>query len=56
MATLRVHHLAVSLDGYVAGPDQSPDAPPCVGGERLHDWVLATRTGRLMIGADGGEE
>ena len=31
-------HMAISLDGYVAGPDQSIDDPIGVGGMRLHDW------------------
>jgi len=51
---VRVHSLAVSLDGYAAGPDQSIDAPMGVGGEHLHGWVFETRFGRAMIGADGG--
>jgi dihydrofolate reductase len=31
-------HMSISLDGYVAGPDQSMDNPIGVGGLRLHDW------------------
>ena len=30
--------LAVSVDGFVAGPRQSPDDPIGVGGMRLHEW------------------
>lgn len=30
--------ITISVDGYVAGPDQSPDEPLGVGGERLHRW------------------
>ena len=56
MAKLRVHNLAMSIDGYVAGPDQSLDEPLGVGGERLHDWVFATRFGREMIGQEGGAD
>jgi dihydrofolate reductase len=56
MPKLRVHNLAISVDGYVAGPDQSPDNPLGVGGPRLHEWVFATRTGRQMLGMDGGDE
>ena len=56
MAKLRVHHLAISLDGYAAGPDQSLDNPLGVGGTRLHEWVLETRSGRRMRGMDGGTE
>jgi dihydrofolate reductase len=56
MPKLRVHNLAMSLDGYVAGPDQDLDNPLGVGAMRLHDWVFKTRTGRAMIGEEGGEE
>jgi dihydrofolate reductase len=31
-------HMSISLDGYVAGPDQGPDDPVGVGGLRLHEW------------------
>jgi dihydrofolate reductase len=54
MPKLRVHNFAISLDGYGAGPDQSIDNPLGVGGEGLHEWVFETRTGRRMIGEDGG--
>ena len=56
MAKLRVHNLAMSIDGYVAGPDQSVDDPLGVGGERLHEWVFTTRFGREMIGEEGGAD
>lgn len=56
MPKLRVHNLAISLDGYAAGPNQSIDNPLGVGGSRLHEWVFATRTGRQMLGMDGGSE
>jgi dihydrofolate reductase len=55
MAKLRSHNLAISLDGYMAGPSQSLEHPLGVGGVRLHDWVFATRTGRQMIGTEGGD-
>jgi dihydrofolate reductase len=51
---LRVHNFCVSLDGFGAGPDQSRDDPIGVGGSRLHDWVFETRTGRRMMGQEGG--
>jgi dihydrofolate reductase len=50
-----VHNLAISLDGFAAGPDQSLDNPLGVGGTGLHEWVFETRTGREMIGEDGGD-
>src|SRR3954452_15303306 len=31
-------HMSISLDGYVAGPNQTVDDPIGVGGMRLHDW------------------
>ncbi len=56
MPELRVHNLAMSVDGYVAGPDQSLDNPLGVGGPRLHEWVFTTRSGRRAFGGEGGEE
>jgi dihydrofolate reductase len=57
MAKLRVHNLAISFDGYAAGPDQDADNPLGVGGPLLHEWVFATRTARQTFGAgEGGEE
>ena len=55
MPKLRVHCLTMSLDGYVAGPDQSLDNPLGVGGGRLHEWMFATRTARHTFGLDGGQ-
>ncbi len=54
MAKLRFH-ITMSLDGYVAGPDQSIENPLGVGGRGLHDWAFATRTFRAMHGMEGGE-
>jgi dihydrofolate reductase len=33
-------HMSISLDGFVAGPDQSADQPLGVGGMELHQWHL----------------
>jgi hypothetical protein len=55
MPRLRVHNFSISLDGYAAGPTQSLDNPLGVGGEVLHAWVFATRTGRRMVGMDGDD-
>ncbi len=55
MPKLRVHNFAMSIDGYVAGPDQSVDSPLGIDGTRLHEWVFETRTGRRLQGMDGGE-
>ena len=47
--------LSVSLDGYVAGPNQSVDNPLGEGGLRLHQWALATAAWREQHGGRGGE-
>jgi dihydrofolate reductase len=46
--------IAVSLDGYVAGPNQSAENPIGEGGLSLHEWAFPTKTFRAMHG-DGGE-
>lgn len=56
MAKLRVHCFSMSLDGFGAGPDQRLDDPLGAGGEALHRWIFATRSGREMIGDAGGTE
>src|SRR5712692_6675561 len=38
MSKLRCH-ISNSLDGYVAGPNQSKENPLGEGGERLHGWA-----------------
>ena len=45
----------MSLDGYVAGPDQSLENPLGVGGMRLHEWVFPLAAWRAMQGLEGGE-
>jgi dihydrofolate reductase len=47
--------IAMSLDGFVAGPSQSVDNPLGVGGMRLHEWAFALAQWRAMHGLDGGE-
>lgn len=49
-----VARLAMSLDGYVAGPDSGVEHPLGVGGERLHRWVYGLRAFREAQGATGG--
>ena len=48
-------HIAVSLDGFVAGPNQSVDDPLGEGGMRLHQWAFATASWREQQGREGGE-
>ncbi len=53
MAKLRFG-ISMSLDGYVAGPDQSQEQGLGRGGEALHEWVTGTRSWREMHGLEGG--
>ena len=47
--------IAISLDGYVAGPDQSEENPIGVGGMQLHEWLFPLAVFREMHGEEGGE-
>jgi len=47
--------ISISLDGFVAGPAQSEENPLGVGGEGLHDWVVALAAWRELHGKEGGE-
>jgi dihydrofolate reductase len=47
--------ISVSLDGFVAGPNQSVENPIGEGGMRLHEWAFATRGWRAQHGREGGE-
>ena len=48
-------HISISLDGFVAGPNQSVENPLGEGGEALHDWVVPLASWRAAHGKDGGE-
>jgi len=54
MSLVRVHNFAVSLDGFGTGEGQTRDTPFGHAGERLHEWMFATRWGRAMLGQSGG--
>jgi len=45
----------MSLDGFVAGPEQSVANPIGVGGMSLHEWVFPLKAWREMHGMEGGE-
>jgi dihydrofolate reductase len=47
--------LSVSLDGFVAGPNQSLENPLGEGGMRLHEWAFSNASWRAQHGLDGGE-
>ena len=48
--------IAISLDGFIAGPNQSQETPLGVGGEDLHEWIFNLAVWRRMHGMEGGEE
>jgi dihydrofolate reductase len=47
--------ITMSLDGFVAGPNQTLEQPLGEGGERLHAWVYGLASWRESHGLDGGE-
>jgi dihydrofolate reductase len=50
-----IAEIAMSLDGFVAGPNQSTDEPLGRGGEQLHEWAFALKEFREPHGREGGE-
>jgi dihydrofolate reductase len=47
--------ISMSLDGFVAGPNQSVENPLGIGGMRVHEWVFGLEAWRKEHGMDGGE-
>jgi dihydrofolate reductase len=47
--------ITMSLDGFIAGPDQSLEQPLGEGGERLHEWLVRLASFRERHGLSGGE-
>jgi dihydrofolate reductase len=47
--------ISMSLDGFIAGPNQSEQDPLGVGGEQLHEWVIGLEAWRKRHGYEGGE-
>lgn len=54
MSKLRLK-ISMSLDGFIAGPNQSVDNPLGIGGMRLHQWVFPLKAWREVHGLEGGE-
>ena len=54
MSRTRIHNFAISLDGFATGEPQSAEAPFGHAGERLHQWMFATRFWAEMTGGTGG--
>lgn len=53
MSKLRLK-ISMSLDGFVAGPNQSVDNPLGIGGMRLHEWAFALAIWRDEHDTQGG--
>jgi len=54
MSSVRVHNFTISLDGFGTGAGQAPEAPFGHAGQRLHQWMFATRFWSAMSGGQGG--
>ena len=54
MSKLRFR-ISMSLDGFVAGANQSLQEPLGTGGEQLHEWVFPLEAWRRPHGMEGGE-
>lgn len=47
--------ISISVDGFVAGPNQSREDPLGEGGEQLHQWIFKLASWRRTHGQQGGE-
>lgn len=57
MPKVRAHNISISLDGYLAGPDQALDRPLGRRGEELHEWLFRTERSDVDDGFIGlGDE
>jgi len=54
VSQVRVHNFAISLDGFGTGEGLTFDEPFGHAGERMHEWMFATRFWHTMAGEPGG--
>jgi dihydrofolate reductase len=47
--------ITMSLDGFIAGPNQSLEQPLGEGGDRIHEWMYGLASFRGPHGLEGGE-
>jgi dihydrofolate reductase len=47
--------ISMSLDGFVAGPNQTLEEPLGEGGEDLHEWITRLASWRQQHGLSGGD-
>ena len=55
MSKFRIN-ITMTLDGYVAGPNQSVENPLGEGGEPMHEWLFNLKTFREIQGYPGDGE
>ncbi|HJQ75599.1 MAG TPA: hypothetical protein VJ814_11960, partial [Gaiellaceae bacterium] len=53
--TRLISNISMSLDGFVAGPNQTLEEPLGERGELLHEWAFRLRSFREPHGLPGGE-
>jgi dihydrofolate reductase len=53
--TRLVCEISMSLDGFIAGPNDRPGNGLGDGGERLHQWIVGLASWREQHGMEGGE-
>ena len=46
--------ISMSLDGFIAGPNQTVEEPLGEGGEQLHEWIFGLASWRARHGQPGG--
>lgn len=56
MSQVRVHNFSISLDGFGTGDGITLESPFGHAGERLHEWMFATRFWHSIVGETGGTE
>lgn len=56
MSRTRIHNLSISLDGFATGEPQSLEAPFGHAGQRLHQWMIATRFWAESSGGVGADD
>ena len=49
-----VLYMSISLDGFIAGPNERPDNGLGDGGHRLHDWFLIGADADHRVGRPSG--
>ncbi len=47
--------ITMSLDGYIAGPNDGPEQGLGEGGERLHEWIYGLESWRAAHQLEGGD-